>query len=145
MHLKECHQERKRRFRSLIFIHTLWMKPVSASACGRIVKRRLQIVLAQKPPESPPRFLKPPTLFRQPAYLQASRNRSASLHWLLIEARLLTTLGKKSAGANGHKNLLVVPVLRRHQPFQRLHPGINHAAVIAAPSCQDERPLDARD
>ncbi len=46
LHFEESHQERKRRFRALIFVHSVRMKPIPASACRSVVKWNLQIVLA---------------------------------------------------------------------------------------------------
>ena len=53
LHFEERHQERKRGFRSLVFIYAIGMKPVSAAACRWIVKRYLQVVLAKEPLEDP--------------------------------------------------------------------------------------------
>ena len=59
LHFEQGHQERKRRFRSLIFVYAVGMKAVAASARGYVVKRNLQIVLAQEPPEDTLSFIEP--------------------------------------------------------------------------------------
>src|ERR1017187_1429296 len=66
LHVEQCHQKGERRFRSLILIYAIGMKPVPASAGDRIVKRNLQVVLSQEPAEDTMRFLKPAFLVREP-------------------------------------------------------------------------------
>jgi hypothetical protein len=46
LHLEQRHEERERGFSSLIFVHAVRMKAVTASTCRCVVKRNLQIVLA---------------------------------------------------------------------------------------------------
>ena len=69
LHFEQSHEERKRRFSSLIFIHAIWVKPIFASACHYIVKRNLEVVLSEKPTKGPVSFLKPLVFFRQLIYL----------------------------------------------------------------------------
>ena len=138
LHLKQGHQERERRFRALVFVDAVGMEAVSAAARCCVVKRRLQIVLAQKPAKHALGFLKPMALFRQPVNLQASRNHCASLHWLLIESRLLTAFDKEPIRSDRYKDILVVAVLFNYKPLQRIHSGFNHSLVVASPSGKDE-------
>ena len=53
-HFQQCHQERQRGFRSLILIGAVGMQAVPATAGFRIVKRKLEIVVAQEPVERRP-------------------------------------------------------------------------------------------
>src|ERR1035437_6405187 len=115
------------------------MKPVSASARLRIIKRNLQIVLAQKPAEDALGFIKPIALAGKPVDLQAGRNGCASLDRLLIEAGLLCALGKASAGTDRHKDVFVAAVLCGHKPFKSFDPCRDHPFVVTAPSGEDER------
>src|ERR1700691_5302454 len=87
LHFEQGHEERKRRFRSLVLINAVGMKAVSAAACCWVIKGYLQIVLSEEPAEDALGFLKPLVFFRQPVNLQASGNGCAGLHWLLIEPR----------------------------------------------------------
>ena len=58
-HFEQCHQERQRGFRSLILIGAVGMQAVPATAGFGIVKRKLQIVVAQEPVEGRPGFTAP--------------------------------------------------------------------------------------
>ena len=75
----------------------------------------------------------------QSVYLKASRDRGTGFDWLLIEARLLAPFDEESAGADGHKDLLVTAVLCGDKPLERLHPSLDHPLVFASPTGQDER------
>ena len=66
LYFQERHEERKRRFRSLIFIYAVGMKSIFASARCGIVKRYPQIVLAQEPTKDAMGFLSPALVVRQP-------------------------------------------------------------------------------
>ena len=140
LHFEQGHQERKRRFRSLVFVDAIGMKSVSATACCCVIERNLQIVLAEKPAED------------AVCLLQATRSSSVSpytsrhaadgcacLYRLLIEPCLLASLDKESVRANGNKDLLVVAMLFGHKPLERIHAGFDHPLVVTSPSCQDER------
>ena len=118
LHFEQGHQERERRFRSLVFIDAIGMKSVSASAGCCIVERHLQIVLAEKPAEDATALPQASALLRQPVYLKTGGDGGAGFDGLLIEARLLFAFGEESAGADGHKNLFVAAVLRGDKPLR---------------------------
>ena len=87
------------------------MQSIFASAGCGIVKRYLQIVLAQEPTEDTMGFLGPTFILSEPVCLKTSRDGGTGFDGLLIEARFLRALGEASAGADGHKDLLVTAVL----------------------------------
>jgi len=55
-----------------LLVDAIGMKAIFAAACSGIVKRNLEIVLAEKPAKDPACFLKPLVFFRQLIYLKAS-------------------------------------------------------------------------
>ena len=103
LHFEQGHEERERRFGSLVLVHAIGMKAIPASARQYIVERDLEIVLAEKPAKDSPGFVKPLAFFRQPVYLKASGNGGASLYRLLIETRLFTSLDKESGRGLRHR------------------------------------------
>src|ERR1700674_5494050 len=111
------------------------MKSVATAAGCCVVKRNLQIVLAEKPAEGTPGLFKPVLLVCQPVCLETSRDCCASLDWLLIEASLLTTLCEKSSGADRNEDLFIASVLLGDKPFKRLTPYFDHPLVVTSPSC----------
>ena len=58
-HLQQCHQERQRGLRSLVFIGPVGMKTISTTAGGGVVQGGFQIVISQKPIERGPRLRAP--------------------------------------------------------------------------------------
>src|SRR5277367_4523807 len=131
-HFQKRHQERQRGFRSLIFVGSVRMQSVSATACSGIVQRDLKIVVSKEPIERGPRLFAPAALPSCLIGLQARRNRRARLHRLLIEAGLLRCLGIKALRTNGHKVALYLASLKRHQPVQRLKSRRQHLFVPRA-------------
>jgi len=97
LHFKQRHQERECGFRSLIFIHAIGVKSVPATASGCIVKRRLQIVLAEKPNEDAAGFCKPLHLAGEAFCFKTCRDGCTGFYRLLIEARLFFSLGIESS------------------------------------------------
>src|SRR5580658_10891665 len=102
------------------------MKAIFASAGCWIVKRRLQVVLAQKPAEDAMGFVGPALIAGEPVRLKTSGDGGTGFDGLLIEAGLLRAPGEASVGADGHKYLRVTAVLRSDEPLQRLDSGREH-------------------
>ena len=68
------------------------MQPIPASARSRIIQGELQIVVAEEPVESGPRFPLPAPVFGDAVGLQARRYRARGLDGLLVEAGFLSAL-----------------------------------------------------
>src|SRR5208337_3578948 len=115
------------------------MQSIFASARCGIVKRYLQVVLAQEPAEDTMGFLGPTLILSEPICLKTGRDGGTGFNGLLIEARFLRALGEASAGADRYKDLRVTAVLSGHKPFERLESRRDHFLVMAAPTGQDER------
>jgi hypothetical protein len=77
------------------------MQAVSATAGCGIIKRQLQIVFAEEPIESRPRFALPAAITCYTVGLQTRRNRAGSFEWLLIETGLLTILAIEALRTDG--------------------------------------------
>ena len=88
LHFQERHQERERRFRALVFIDTVGMKSIFASAGCWIIERRLQVVLTQEPTEDAIGFLGPAFVMREPVCLKTCSDGGAGFDGLLIETGL---------------------------------------------------------
>ena len=69
VHFEQCHQERQGGFRSLILIGAVGMQTVPAPARGRIVERKLKIVVSQEPVERGPGIYAPAIVARDPVSL----------------------------------------------------------------------------
>lgn len=131
LHFEKRHQERQGGFRSLILIGPLRMQSVPATAGHRIVKWKLQIIVAEEPVESRPRLHAPPFLIGDAVGLQTSRYRSRGFDWLLIEARFLFTLPVETLRSNRNKVILGLAMLLFHQPIERFETIGDHSIVGA--------------
>ena len=129
LHFEKGHQERKCRFRALIFIYAVGMKTVLASARCSIVEGNLQIIFAEKPAKSSLRFLMPMQVVRKLVGFDARGDSGAGLDRLLIESSLLLVFSEKTVGADGHKYFCVALVLRSHKPLKRFDPCRYHLSV----------------
>src|SRR5271157_1177329 len=107
------------------------MQSVPAAASDGVIKRDLQIVVAEKPIESRPRLTAPVAVTRDPVRFETCGNRAGGLNRLLIEARLFTTLVVKALRSDGHKEAAGFAMLCFHKPVERFEPGGNHAIVRA--------------
>jgi hypothetical protein len=76
----------------LILIGAFGMQSVPAAARDGIIKRKLQIVVAQKPVESRPGFVAPAVVAGYAVRFETRRYRASGLNRLLIEARFFTIL-----------------------------------------------------
>src|SRR5581483_11915036 len=101
LHFTKSQKKRKGRFRSLIRVHAVVMKPVPAPAGSRVVKRLSQLVFTQEPMESTAGLFHPSLLTRHAVRRQARRNHSAGFHRLLIEAGFFASPGIKPVGTDG--------------------------------------------
>ncbi len=99
-HFEQRHQERQRGFRSLILVGAVGMQAVPATAGFGIVKRKLQIVVAQEPVESRPGFAAPAIVSGHAVSLQTGGHRAGGFNRLLIEASLFSALAIKPLRAD---------------------------------------------
>src|SRR5580692_11396108 len=139
LHFEKRHQEGKRRFSSLIFIHTVGMESVSTSTRSSVVQWNLQVVLAKVPAEDMLRLFEPTPVARQSVGFEAGGYCGASFDGLLVEAGLLFTLSEKPVGADGYKGLFVTAMLGGDKPFERFNSSGDHFLVSTTPSGEDER------
>src|SRR5271154_5722398 len=102
------------------------MKTVFTATGSRVVKRNLQIVLAEKPAEGATCFLKPPLLVSYLVCQQTRRDGRAGLDRLLIEASLLVAFSEALPGAYRNEDVCIAAVLLGDQPFERLAPNFDH-------------------
>ena len=138
LHIEERHEEGDGGFRSLIFVHAIRMKAISAASGDCVVERDLQVVLSEKPAKGRPRFVEPELLAGDLVRLETGSDGRAGLDRLLIEARLLASLGIKTSGADGHEDMGIVAMLLGQQPAERLAPDLDHPLILAAPSGEQE-------
>src|SRR5580658_3870415 len=108
------------------------MKPVAAATSHRIIKRKLQIVVAQEPVECRPGLVAPAAITCYAVRLQIRRYRAGSLKWLLIKARLLATLAIKTLRPDRHKVAIAFRALRCSEPVQRFEARGDHAIIRAS-------------
>ena len=108
------------------------MQAVAAAAGDGIIKRKLQIVVAEEPVESRPGFAAPAAVTSYAVGLQTRRDRAGGFKRLLIEAGLLTTLAIEALRTDGHKVAVDFAALRFEQPIQRFETGGNHAIIRAS-------------
>ena len=79
------------------------MQAVPAAAGDGIVKRKLQIVVAQEPVESRPGFAAPAAVASYAVRLQTRGDRAGGFNRLLIEAGFFSTLAIETLRPDGHK------------------------------------------
>ena len=89
------------------------MKPVSTATFSWVIERDLEIVLADKPSESTPGFIKPVLFISQAISLKTRGDSRASLDGLLIKADFLARLRIESPGTDWHKDTFIIPMLFR--------------------------------
>src|ERR1700738_3166877 len=108
------------------------MQAVPAAPGDRIIKRQLQVIVAEEPVESRPGLGAPAALSSYPVSLQTSRDRTCRFKRLLIEAGLLTPLAVEALRTDGHKVGVDFTALRCRQPVQRFQAGRNHPIIGAS-------------
>src|SRR5438094_7942147 len=99
------------------------MQAVAATAGDGIIKRKLQIVVAEKPVERRPGFAAPAAVPRNTVRLQACGDSTSGLERLLIKAGLFTVLAIETLRTDRHKAALDCAPLRFRKPRQRSKPG----------------------
>src|SRR5207248_10480345 len=102
-------QERRSRFCSLIFIHSLRMQTVSATTGGGIVQGNLQIIVAQEPVECRPSLFEPTIIPGCTISFETRGNSSPGFHRLLVKTRFLAFFAIEPFRPDGHK----IVILRR--------------------------------
>src|SRR5580704_6680789 len=115
------------------------MQTITAAAGHGIIKRKLQIVVSQKPVERRPGLTAPAAVAGYAIGLQASRYCAGGFNRLLIEASQLTALVIEALGANRYKMAVGRAALSFHQPIQRSEPSRNHALIPTRRSGQQHR------
>ena len=105
------------------------MQAVPAAAGDGIIKRQLQIVVAEEPVESRPGFAAPAAVASDAVGLQTRRNRAGGFKRLLIETSLLAILAIETLRTDRHKVAVDFAALRLRQPIQRFETGGNHAII----------------
>ena len=114
------------------------MQAVPATAGDGIIKRKLQIVVAEKPVESRPRFAAPTAVAGYAVRLQTSGNRAGGFKRLLIEAGLFATLAIEALRTDRNKVAVGFAALHFQQPIQRFQAGGNHAIIRAGRTHQQQ-------
>src|SRR6478752_1207340 len=107
------------------------MQAVPAAAGYGIIKRQLQVIVAEEPVECRPGLAAPATVTRYAVRLQARGNRSGRFEWLLIEARLMTVFRIKTLRADRNKVAVGIAPLHFQQPLQRFEACGNHAIILS--------------
>src|ERR1700730_5007230 len=108
------------------------MQAVPAAACGGIIKRKLQIVVAKEPVECRPGFAAPTAVTSYTIGFETRRNCAGSFNRLLIETGLFPTLAIKALRSDRHKVTPGFATLRFHQPFQCFETGGDHTLIRAS-------------
>ena len=92
-------------------------------------KRRVQIVIAEKPAEDTIRLLRAMALLRQLVSFKARGDRGASFDWLLIKARFFFTLDDKIRWSRSDTKISrLVAVLLGDKPLKRIDSSFNHSS-----------------
>ena len=114
------HQEGQRGLRALIFVGSVGMQAVAATAGGRIIESNLKIVVSQEPIEGRPCLFAPAALSRNAISLQACGDGRAGFHRLLVKAGLFCILGIEAVRSDRHKMTLHFTALNRPSASQAL-------------------------
>jgi hypothetical protein len=93
----------KCRLGTLVFIRSIRVQTVPATAGGRVVYRQVQVVATEKPFKGAARFPVPAFVPRDAMSFEAGGNHRLCLNGLLIEAGTLTATVIKTIGADGNK------------------------------------------
>ena len=87
-HFQEGEQEAQAGFRALIFVDSIRMQSVTATARHGVVEHAFQLILTDEPVEGPPGPLGPDRVASTVLGLEARRNHPTGLDGLLVEYRL---------------------------------------------------------
>src|SRR5579864_7414627 len=105
------------------------MQAVPAAAGDRVIKRKLQVVVAEEPVESRPSFVAPAAVASYAVGLQRSRDCAGGFERLLIETSPLTSLAVEALRTDRHKVGIDFATLRFRQPIQRFQASGNHTII----------------
>src|SRR5579864_1063815 len=105
------------------------MQAVPTAAGGRIIKRKLQVVVAEEPVESRPSVVAPAVVTSYAVSLQTSRDCASRFERLLIETSPLTSTAIEALRTDRHKVGIDFATLRFRQPIQRFQASGNHTII----------------
>ena len=94
------------------------MQTVSAAAAYGVIKRKLQVVVAQEPVECRTGFATPASIASDAIRLQTRGNRACGFNRLLIESGFFTTLAIKALRSDRHEMAIDLAPLLCQQPIQ---------------------------
>src|SRR5690606_13363376 len=117
--LHQRQQKGERRFRSLVLIQTIELKPVSASARLEIIHLLAQLVRAEEPMKRSQRLLQPRLAAGREVGFQTSGNAGLRFEGLLVKFGPLPAFWEKSFATDG-REVSVFGRLLLHQPSKRL-------------------------
>src|ERR1700733_443551 len=115
------------------------MQSVPASAGAGIVKRNLQVIVAEEPVKRCPRIFQPLALSGRTISLQACRYTGTCFDGLLVESGFLRFFRIKSVRSDRNEMALSLATLNGRQPVQCFKPGRNHCVVSVARTRSYER------
>src|ERR1700686_75061 len=114
------------------------MQSVPATAGCGIIKRQLQIVVAEEPVESRPGFAVPAPVSSYAVCLQTRGHRAGSFKGLLVEASFLATLTIKTLRTDRNKVAVGFAALLFQQPIERFEAGGKHTIIRARGTHQQQ-------
>src|ERR1700686_2349800 len=103
-----------------------------------IIKRKLQVIVAEEPVESRPCFGSPAALTSYAVSLQARRDRASRFKRLLIKAGFFTALAIETLRTDRHKVAVVFAPLQFEQPIERFEPRGQHTIIRARGTYQQQ-------
>ena len=129
-HFRKGKEEGERRFRPLVLIGPIDLQTVTAAAGLRIVERNSQVIAAEKPVKSAPRFPQPEFVSGCAMGLEACAEHSVRLDGLLIELRRGFSALPETIGADRPK-VAEFSGLIFHQPAEGLEARFQHVAAAS--------------
>jgi hypothetical protein len=113
------------------------LQTVTAAAGLRIVERDSQVIAAEKPIKSPPRFPQPDFVIGCAVGLQACADHGVRFDGLLIELRRRFSAFPETIGANRPK-VAQFGGLIFHQPVEALEASFQHVAAASPTTSENE-------
>ena len=105
------------------------MQAVAAASGDRIIKRKLQVIVAEEPVESRPGFDASATLPSDAVRLQTGRDRASGFKRLLVEAGFLTALAIETLRTDRNKVAVGFAPLQFEQPIERFEARGQHTII----------------